>query len=272
MVAGMASCSGGGHSADDYAYHGEFLNGVAIAHVKDGNGELFINEKYEPLTQVFYSIDSFQNGYAIGHTESGIDSIYVITPDLKVKGYDGISSYKGDPGINSKGNLWVEKGDKWVLISLADGKNLCEPIDDFAVEQTLDNGNIVIIKKRDRSVAFDYAIYSEDGTAVVPFNQYTFIGDYSEGLARYSTNGYIGHDMNHENEKSKWLNDEYGRSRDYNATQGYIDENGNIVIADKYHYADDFKDGKAYVSSQNHAGGAFGVNGFFIDRQGNIVE
>lgn len=217
----------------------------------------------------------FVNGYAVGSSDYGVDSLYVITPDMKVAGYGGITTYKAEPGVNSKGNLWVEKGDNWVLMSLADGKELCEPIEGFEIEQTLDNGNLVLIKRRPNTgldKVYDYAIYAEDGTALAPFGKYTFVGDFAEGLARYSTNGYISHDMNNENEKSRWLGNQYGGSRDYNATQGYIDENGDIVIPEKYHYAGDFKDGKAYVSTQTYSGGAFGPKGFYIDREGNVVE
>lgn len=81
------------------------------------------------------------------------------------------------------------------------------------------------------------AYFNTDGDVVLSFsNLYEAYGNFTEGLARVMRNG-------------KW---------------GFINREGEEVIAPRFHHADEFAEGRAVVRNENDLHGA-------IDTQGNLV-
>lgn len=259
-----SSCNG--KSAEDYNTVFEFHDGYAIATYNGSNNLLryvIINEKYEPVTQEMKFITRISKEFWIAETVSGenvsIDKQQNVIPlSFKFSGYSFVGPHA----------LWAEDSDhNLVLLDLATGKQISKLYSDCYIDQQLDNGTVVIKHKDKRYqpiLGDGFAMIDSNGKEIVPFGVFSFIGDFKNGLASYSSTGF-GISLsnvttskyalaNTVNLGAKWfeLGDQYGRFGYWKSDkfkQGYINESGEIVIPQCFVYAQPFdEDGFAIVS------------------------
>ncbi|MCM1093351.1 MAG: WG repeat-containing protein [Lachnospiraceae bacterium] len=275
LAALLMSC-GHKYSADDYLHVDEFRDGIAIANLpqdmaRDGQ-HLLINEKYEPVSRRFTSLFQLDHGFHYGRIP-GSDSLIFISPDLKEYAYPSSSYTVLISKLNENKSIWIEDLDKKImLIDVTDGTVLSPIYENTLIEQELPNGTVVLRHyiRGGYKKLWDYAIVDCNGKELAPVGKYTFVGDFHNGLARYSTSGYGQPKIMHENLKDNQLVDYYQNTKRMEITQGYINEKGDVVIPEAYQYAEDFKDdGTARVGFNNFYGKS--ISRFKIDRKGNKI-
>lgn len=282
LAASMISC-GGGYSEKDYLSIDKDGEGTLATIEREGKqnaGYLFIDEDFAPKTRAFDMMYHFINGYAYARNSNKDtrDSIFFVDKNYKELSMNDVTDvlfYNSEPLITTEGNVWVIKEDgKSRMIHIEDGKELNEGIGaELIIEQVLSNGNMVMRRplKGGLHPIWDYALYSSNGQAIKPFGTLTFIGDYSNGLARYSTNGYAQAKYMHESQKASTLVNHYGTTEnDRDLTIGYMDEDGNIVISEQYCNASDFdENGVAAVGYETRGANP---NRFYINRNNQRVD
>lgn len=288
----LAVFCGCGKSASDYKSVGEFTNGYAIAAYDGPNGlqrYTIINDKYESLIEGMRSIERYSDKYWIA--ENGDGDFVSINTQLQVNPipYPQILEYDRV----SPNAVWAVKEDKaLVLVDLSSSNELSKSYPDCKIEQVLDNGTVVLNHTRGKTpgiLANNYAMVSSDGTELVPLDKFSFIGDFHNGLATFSTTGY-GIPLSKANTKhsqenvvngngqAKWfeLGNQYGRFGNRNSdpyTQGYINQDGEVVIPQQYVYAQPFDElGYAIVGGSSIPSGHFYDREYSkIDKLGNII-
>lgn len=269
----LLSC---GHSANDYNHVYDFENGVAIANLKPtdqkGGTTLLINEKYKPVSRPFYHLFSLKNGYWYG-VNSSWDTITLINPQLQE--YLQLTDMSLEGNCNQNKSIWARDKDKnLMLISILDGSVLSNKYENTQIEQNLPGGTVVLRHYLHGGIhkLWDYAIVDSTGHELAPLGKYKFVGDFHNGLARFSTSGYGKPKPLHEDEKDYAVTDKWGSGARLDPTllQGYINENGEVVIPEKYMHAEDFKDdGTARVGNYKYKKL---TDSHRIDRNGNKVE
>lgn len=288
----MSSC--GGKSAEDYNSVGEFINGYAVASYNGTNYMLryvLVNEDYEPVTEEMKSIDIYSEEFWIAETLDGkcasIDKMLNVTPIACQSPYKRyLVSSNTILANNSEGDL--------VLVDLKTGNQLGKAYPNCTIDQVLSNGTVVLRhQKRSnlKTVADGYAMIDAKGEELAPLGKFTFIGDFNNGLAAYSTSGYgipisrsrteySQENTVNGNGNAKWfeLGDKYGNFGDRQSdkyTQGYIDEKGMVVIPQRFAYAQPFDDnGFAIVGGFSKP--IRGLWGYYrdyskIDKSGKVV-
>lgn len=190
--------------------------------------------------------------------------------------------------------IWAYNSEKdLVLLDLDTKSQLGKSYPDCTIDQVVDNGTVVIKKgKRKMEIlAEGYAIIDSEGREIVPFGKFTFIGNFRNGLATYSTTGYgipLGLSQNKYAQENaingkayaKWfeLGNKYGQFGGVKSdpfTQGYINQKGEVIIPQKYVYAQPFdEDGYAIVGGPARRGSlGMGYTRTYskIDKSGNTV-
>jgi len=275
LAALLMSC-GHKYSAEDYIYVGEFRDGIAIANLphdmaKGGGQYLLINEKYEPVSRRFISLFQLDGGFYYGDVPT-LDSVIFISTDLQEYVHPLYMTVMS--GLNENKSIWIKDLDKkLMLINVTDGTVLSPKYENTQIEQELPDGTVVLRHyiRGGYNKLWDYAIVNCTGQELAPVGKYTFIGDFHNGLARYSTSGYSHPKIMHEDQKDNQLVDYYNRTKRMELTQGYINEKGDVVIPEAYQYAEDFKDdGTARVGFNNFYGKS--ISRFKIDRKGNKIN
>ena len=287
----FTSCGGKGKSRmEEYNSVGEFKDGYAIASYNGANNLLryvIVNQEYEPVTAEMKEIDYYSDEFWIAKT---VDNKYVGI-DRKL---DVIPFAFQSPEIYktvSPRTIWAEDSAKsLVLVDLTTGNQLGKAYPGCEIDQVLDNGSVVLkyMKQRNfRVLADGYAMIDANGNELVPLGKFTFIGDFHNGLATYSTNGYgiplSRTNCMHQPRNAvyvKWyeLGNEFGifgNCESNRFKQGYINEMGEVVIPQQYVYARPFdEEGFAIVggiSKRNRNNWGYHREYSKIDRSGNVV-
>lgn len=290
----IESCIGG-KSVEDYNFVGEFKDGYALANLNGTNNLLryvIIDKDYEPVTDEMINIETYSDDYWIAETVGG--DFVAIDRQLKIipldihspRIYDRVSTH----------TIWAKNSDDdMVLVDLRTGKQISNAYADCSIDQVLNNGTVVLkLNSQNRLYVLSpgYAMVDVNGRELVPFNKYTFIGDFSNGLASFSTTGYgiPLHRVNtkysqintiQRNDDPKWfeLGNQYGEFGRYDSDQfrqGYINESGEVVIPQKFIYAQPFdEDGFAIVGGTTIRSPFFGSytrEYSKIDKSGKIIK
>jgi hypothetical protein len=268
-------------------YVGEFCDGFALC--EEGESVYFINEKGRKVSKNYNGAEPFKNGYA-----------FVYSADKKIVIDTQFNEYvlneentKYSELVNPNGTIWALTNFRNGTGSFACPLNLktmgadmmlqvdgidCVTDDGYAVLRR-ENNNFP--KRKGASTVYEYAIYDAEGTEIVPFGKYTFIGDFHSGLARFSTTGYapMSSTTGYDKTKHTSLKNMQAITKDItsiyfpmniNASRegtsiGYINVKGEIVIPEQYISAKDFNDrgyAEIWLDGKPH----------YIDVKNNVQE
>lgn len=226
---------------------GDFHDGYALCEKNDK--WFFIDEKYKKRSGEYDKAQEFSNGYAIVRSnhdgQSNIIFLNAACEEIHYPVFDTFGS------VNSQGNVWVTiNGRDERLMNVETGSFRLNLDGGESLQQVMSNGNAVVRRNPEyeknqynRSRAWlQFAIYNANGEILVPYGKYSYIGIFHNGMAQYSTTGFITpsdirNGMEHINEVLCGTPDnkirKYGRL-------GFIDENGNIAIPERYRSAMNF--------------------------------
>lgn len=259
---------------------GDFHDGYALC-AKD-NIWFFINEEGKKSTREFDEAQEFANGYAIArYYHDGQSDVVFLNKDCKEKNYP-VSKTFGN--VNAMGNVWVSvNGNDAILMNVETGSFRLNLDGGEYLQQVLDNGNAVVMRNPENEKDeyyrnqewLQFAIYDADGEILVPFGKYSYIGLFKNGLAKYSTTGYVTRIfINGGMESINYIlnadPDDIIYGRNYGRL-GFINEDGEIAVPERYRLAMDFTPaGYAKVNPDNYP--ELGVYGTIIDRQGHELS
>lgn len=239
---------------------GEFREGYALC-LQDGK-YFFIDENGKQRSKKYDEAEEFANGYAIVRNNYKDDrfQIIILNKEFKEKYY---SIYETFGNVNPWGKLWVKMNTDilrigWMLLDVETGSLKLSSVG--KPDCVTDDGTTVIsrLHKRDGSLSYyEYAIYDGQGNEVVPFGKYSYIGNFSAGMAQYSTTGYFFF-AGAEHISFSGYNDNKARLSHLPTLQdfpskdvklGYIDTKGTIVCPERFNTATPFNEaGYASVS------------------------
>ena len=97
---------------------------------------------------------------------------------------------------NEFGNIWVQLPDfysfKWRLLNIESGNLLTPAIEH--IDCIGSNGTAVVSRLVEHELLYnhyEYALYDAKGNELAPFGKFSYIGNFHNGLALYSTTGYF---------------------------------------------------------------------------------
>lgn len=236
---------------------GEFKDGNALCRQDDKY--FFIDESGKRKSKKYDEAEEFVNGYAIAYNENeyGNYQYFVLDKDCRE---NRLNVYGCLCSVNRWGNLWVKAAnsrDSWMLVkvSMGSGYSGLTPLIGYP-DCVTDNGTTVISrlhKEGTVSSYYEYAIYDGEGKVIVPFGKYSFIGNFSSGIAQYSTTGRYGY-AGSEHLFSQGYDESKGKCRSlHRSLMGYINEKGEILCSERFNTATSFNEGGyASVSMGNY--------------------
>lgn len=241
-------------------------SGYAIAYI-EGN-PVVIDRNYVAKTPVC-SFLQYSGKYIMAKPADGSRTrLY----DSKFTAVDSAVEYFSE--VSDKGIIWLQDADSSIVArKLPECRDVFrEP--DAEVMQVTDAGTVLLRRCGAHEVqvenhgfmrpAYDYMIADADGVIKAPWGRYRYIDNFSYGLARFTNGAYYcrmrtGH----------FANDDFSDMSSYTTHKyGYIDENGQVAIPERYEMCDAFdEDGHA------RADVVFGDGqpNIIIDSEGNIV-
>lgn len=261
-LVGLSLTSCGGKSADDYNTVGEFENGYAVASYNGANNLLryvIVDEKFNPVIEEMRSIERYSDDFWVGENVNGkyvsIDRKLNITP-LE---FQSPEVYRQ---VSPKSIIAYDSDQSLVIVDLTTGKPLSKTYPECEIDQILDNGTIVLKHQTRKGygnvLCKGYAMIDSKGNELVPLGKYTFIGDFHNGLATFSSNGYgipisrtnckyVQETIVNGNGRAKWFElgncyGNFGKQESDQFTQGYLNEKGEEVIPQSFVYAQPFDD------------------------------
>lgn len=270
----------------------DYVNGIALFNgaKPNENGKKFysfvVNDKGEKLTddmQIAYNY--MDKGWIIGQsnekdpqTDNDITTMTFVDKDGNVYKYS-FNEYMsliydlGPTAILPDGRLWINTSKKLQILDMKTGKILTNPGE--MLYQNIDcvtsNGNTVVSNKNGIKY-YSFALVAPDGSVIIPFGKYGYIDNYSNGLARFSTDGKFSGSRGLVPIKGADFKEmsNFDSPLDNHSTIGYLDENGNVAIAEQFYIATRFNDnGLAKVSKSVIK---FNPPKFKIDKKGNKVN
>lgn len=242
---------------------GEFHNGFAICSQDDKY--FMIDEEGQQRTDEFDMIYDFKHGYAVAYkvvrsgrgTLEDMREFYFLDKNLKVV-KPNITIIGCAESVNSYGQVWANssgKRDEWGVFDI----NKNNYISDFIgyPQWIAEDGTAVLSRGvRDPYISmtyvdyYEHALYDRNGNAIIPFGKFTYISDFSKGLACYSSKKkykYEKHSTVIPCEKSKKRG--AGLGIETVVRFGYINIKGEILTTEKYTFAGSFNEqGYAKVS------------------------
>ncbi|WP_418213889.1 WG repeat-containing protein [Bacteroides difficilis] len=257
---------------------GEFKDGNALCQQDDKY--FFIDESGKQKSKKYDKAEEFVNGYAIAYNENENGNYQYFVLDKNCR-ENCLNVYGCLCSVNRLGNLWVKAAnsrDSWMLVNVSmgigySGLTLMIGYPDCVT----DNGTTVISRLHKEGVGssyYEYAIYDGEGKEIVPFGKYSFIGNFSSGIAQYSTTGRFGY-AGSEHLFSQGYDESKGKCRSlYRSLMGYINEKGEILCSERFNSASPFNEaGYARVSIGNydHNSRHYILNRNMEDCSGNVV-
>lgn len=241
-------------------------SGYAIAYI-EGN-PVVIDRNYVAKTPLCSSL-TYSGTYIMARPADGSRTrLY----DSKFTPVDSAVEYFSE--VSDKGVIWLQDADSSIVArKLPECRDVFrEP--DAEVMQVTDAGTVLLRRCGAHEVniqvldvsrpAYDYMIADADGVIKAPWGRYRYIEEFSNGLAKFTNGAYYcrmrtGLFANDE------FSDRWGRAdRKY----GYINENGQVAIPERYEMCDAFdEDGHARADVEF----GDGQPNIIIDSEGNIV-
>ena len=230
----LSSCMTYEKRADESEWIGDFSYGYAVC--KQDGKEFFIDNSGKRVSDRYDSLRTFKNGWAVAfnYMETLTDKQFVLLDSmLVVHSYPVYFMYQN---VNRHGNIWVSLGDMRALLNVHTGYlSALFP----GILEYVDDSGLAVARRRNEDYTSSFALFDGTGKEVVPFDMYTYIGGFHNGMAQYSTTGYI-----------KWGKSSLSR---FNGSisrplTGFINADGKIVVKEQFDRASDFNSsGYAFV-------------------------
>ena len=247
----------------------DFHDGYALC-IQDGE-YFFIDKDGTRTSKKYDKAWDFHNGYSVvvKYYEGGNESYIFLDKDCKEKHYP-ISGVFGP--VNRWGNVWVKTRGGWALLNVESGSfhtPLFEQVD--CVEE---EGVAVVSNFKEEQgwiYYYEYAMCDGQGNMIVPLGKYTFIGNFHNGRALYSTTGYLSFLQSYSTDKPRVTSvvRKKGSIGTKRPLVGYIDITGKPVTPEQYTRADTFNTaGYAKVSWGMWYNPEEGI----IDRYGKLLD
>lgn len=277
----LASCSGRKLNPSQIVSISDYVDGVAVAKVIEEGYEYyyFVDDELrlvEPGIRL-REISDFVDGYAIARSSRVRQRN---PPSVERKKY--IYNRKGEPILSAEtdeslflvagGKAWRPGGRGMQFVNLADTSVIFEE-SLWGLEVTPSGTSLLKRTRSDRHAdpngnvnLMEYMLLDRNGRILIPWGRISYIGDFSNGMARASNSIRSGYRW-HVDEVTRYTAPGYS----YGA-YGYIDEQGRWRVAEQYGQAEDFNEaGYARVSSRPYSFGERTV-WKYIDRTGRVLQ
>ncbi|MBR1447477.1 MAG: WG repeat-containing protein [Prevotella sp.] len=271
----------------------EFKEGFALCNM-DGKW-FFIDENGRKISGDYDGATQFANGYALVFQDVP-NGCWIAIDKEGNEVCKNIATYVGP--ITPKGHLWIHREDihkpiaevtdfsrsnsrkviyaNYRLVDLKTDKYLTEA---YNLENVADEGVAVVSRPMEEKIvglsqpwksAMAYAIIDDDGRVIVPYGTYTYIGNFENGMACYSTTGYYEYSIQSREDGGRcMLNDRIDFRTKW--LIGYIDTKGTIAIPEQFHVACHFdSSGHAKAYKYRYYDSPF-PDEYIIDKEGNII-
>lgn len=225
----------------------EFHNGYAVC-VQDEK-TFFIDSSGRRKSGKYDEAWDFSHGYAVAcrRNDNGDRLFVILDSECKEINYPIAGVYGS---ANSFGNIWINTSSGfsggWALLNIETGSILTPIIDH--IDCISNKGTAVVsrfVKQTGGIVGYyEYALYDGQGNELAPFGKFSFIGNYHNGLALYSTTGYFHYSQTYDadKERKRSVSPFRGTKNGGEARVGYIDESGTVVSPERFVYAGEFND------------------------------
>lgn len=239
--------------------------GLAIADME--NRQLVINSDYEPVTPMFDYIISSGDFYIACNSEGKsmvLDSSY--------RPVDSAETYLSD--VTPYGLIW--SSDDSENIRATDLRSGNTVFDESGVEllQTKESGTSLLrrcgahyissVRCSGKRPVYDYMLVGADGRIIAPWGKYKYIDNFSYGLARFTNSA-----THFRVRTGQFPSDAFEYAERYRQHRyGYIDENGRIVIPERFEACDAF-DENGHARADEVQGDS--EPNIIIDSSGDIV-
>lgn len=241
-------------------------SGYAIAYI-EGN-PVVIDRNYVAKTPICSSL-AYSGKYIMAKPADGSRTrLY----DSKFTAVDSAVEYFSE--VSDKGIIWLQDADSSIVArKLPECRDVFrEP--DAEVMQVTDAGTVLLRRCGAHDVevrlygstrpAYDYMIADADGVIKAPWGRYRYIEEFSYGLAKFTNGAYYCRMRT-----GYFASDGFSDMSSYPSHKyGYIDENGQVAIPERYD--------KCYAFDEDGHARADVVFGdaqpdIIIDAEGNIV-
>lgn len=269
----LASCTPLGIPASKIESVSDYVDGVAIAHTNDGR-YYFIDHDLVAVNDghAYTFIGDFTDGYALAQyevTKGNNTTRYEAVVDRAGKEYFRKERHEADLYLAPKGHIWVDESHGLEMRRVADGKVLLS--ENASLLSVTPAGTALLARRTNKHVPgydfidiIEYMLVDADARILQPWGRIGYVEPFSCGLAPASNEGKGV--MRPQSEKPYLYSFHPAKS----ARRGYIDERGQMVIAERFHEASPFNEsGYARVNIYD----AYNQRGRqqFIDRTGRIL-
>lgn len=268
MLLIFSSCSGPKTvNPDECLFYEDYNdNGYAIVETPEGF-TVAINSNNEIITPNYKSMSDVGQGYYTAYDEN---CSYLL--DENFQAVDTAQIYYSE--ISNAGVIWA--GDRVGHVRASDVRNGRTLFEENNVEFIEMNPSGLTTLRRcgehyihpDRHMSkkpvYDYMLVKDDGTIKAPWGRYKYIDYYSNGRAKF-TNSAIFYKV----KDGPFAADEFQSVDRYRHHRfGYLDEDGDIVIHERYENCDSF-DSNGHARADETYGDS--RPNIIIDLYGNIV-
>lgn len=269
MLLILSSCSGPRKINPDECMFFEDYNDEGYAIVESPEGyAVAINRDNEIVTPDYSSIYYVGQGY---HTATKDSESFLL--DRNFQAIDTAMIYYSE--VNDDGVIWAgDRPDHVRATDVRTGRTLFE--ENNAEFMEMNTAGLVVLRRcgehyifpdyhTTRKPVYDYMLVKSDGTIKAPWGRYKYVDYYSNGRAKFTNSAIL-----FKVKDGIFAADEFEEVDRYTRHRfGYLDEEGDIVIPERYEMCDGFdSDGHARADE------VFGDSrpNIVIDLYGNVVR